>query len=292
MKIFQSPDWLGDSYISSLIPKNEFYGVLLWIKLVWLKDIDKLDVHHSWFSQELQQVESFFQRYNIYYAITRKPSNICGNEWHRVVVYSKNKKMIDFIVDNFSDPSLDIWTYLWYPQCCIQAHIKGVTIKERIKKSNWFLYQLNDTSAYESVPKEVLPPEIWGVLCRNYQYFSWWLLTWTPCSYDCQKSYEKLKKLEIFIDKIDFNYGNFLKKRLKKNVLFFDKGNWVSFDFSLTQEWKKIEIFEGFIAQEHLQSCLTNESEYKIDNDKLVIKKGSTEVSFSLGKQVFYLSFC
>lgn len=116
-----------------------------------------------------------------------------------------------------------------------------VTVYQRTKT---FSYLLNDISCYESIPEYLLAKEYNYEFTRLFQYFSGAFLTWTPCSYDCTHSIEKLKIQEYCIQREDFQYYKYILERSRKNILYFDKANWISFNQDIYSKDQKIEIYE------------------------------------------------
>ena len=234
------------TYIYDLIPKNEFYWVLSWIKPLALKNLDKCNTSDK--DKKIELLKNFFLQHNIYYFITTNPSSFCWDLWNKILVYSKNHHLLQAFEKSFSTIGWFVWKYLWYPQCCIEAHQEETYNFLEAYTCKKYSYRLNEFSNYESVPSRFLLPETNYSLTQKYQYFCWAFLTRTPCSYDCFSSIEKAQKLEEFISRFDQKFYSFILERANKNVIFFDKANWISFSQNLNSERQKIDIFEWVLS--------------------------------------------
>ena len=292
MRFIISRDFTLETHMFEVVPKNELYGVLSWIKPVGLKNLAKINLGRNVLKQWLKSLFLYFSQNKIHFFISFEPSIFCGTKKEPVLVYSLDKDILSTVKLRFSDRDIDIGKYLWYPDCCIKWSLKN-DVFIGIKKSKHFRYLLNDVAAYESVPSEILSIKINIEILAFYKYFSGSFLTWRPCSYDCQKSYDKLQVLEAYIKHHDPLYYQSLLVRSKKLCIFFDKSNWCSLEKKSTDIYQISEIFEWIFSNDEMWGSFKNSETFTLHEGELSLfdKYWKNVKKYIQGTDFFTLDF-
>ncbi len=293
MKFFLSNLYKNNTYIYDILPKNEFFWVLAWIKEVWGKDISKINFSPKEKSEvSIRKTTEFLSKYNIKYEICKNPNMSFWSQENAILVYWKNIITINDFIERINNKPL-VWAYLWYPHCCINSRWKLESFKTVFLKSKKYSYLLNDISTYESVPENLLARELNFEFTKNFKYFSGAFLTWNPCSYDCKESIKKLVILEEVIKRVDPSYYEFILKRAKKNILYFDKANWISFDENIENELCPLNIFEWVFSDSEKEKYFSK-GKYLYLKDwilTLLWEEKNQIITFAQEKDFFYIQF-
>jgi hypothetical protein len=293
MKFFFANNYKNNTYIENLIPKNEFFWVLSWVKKVGVKDISKISFWDTFtMRMYIQKLIPFFEFYHMHLAITHLEASSFWSQKNSLLVYWKNKDEVMFVASEISRfDGKWIGEYLWYPDCCIKSRMDMEPFLTVYNRTKTFSYLLNDVSSYESIPEYLLEKQCNYEFTRLFQYFSGAFLTWTPCSYDCKESIEKLKVQENLIKTEDYEYYKYIYARSHKNILYFDKANWISFENSIHERQEKIEIYEGVLFNESLLSFFSWNFSLSLVWENVFVSKWWTISQFIQGQDVFYLPF-
>ncbi len=296
MRFFFANNYPDNTYIEDLIPKNEFFWVLSWIKKVGVKDISKISFWDTFtMRMRLQNLIPFFKLYNMHLAITHFEAPSFWSQKNSLLVYWKNKDEVMTIATQISRfDGRWIGEYLGYPNCCIQSRMDMETFLTVYQRTKTFSYLLNDISSYESIPEYLLEKEYNYEFTRLFQYFSGAFLTWTPCSYDCSESIERLKIQEKLIQREDNEYYQFILKRSKKLVIYFNKSNWVSLDWFKENSFDTLRIYEGVFSDIFKGNIFSESSFYIFEKDTLILFSSEKKelLSFTQNIDFFILNFC
>jgi len=285
INFYFNKNFINNTYIYNILPKNEFYWVLSWIKKIWIKDMDKLNLDEDIKNNNLEKLKLYLSENKVFYKIVNISNEYFGKN-KNLIFYSKDNVLLNYVYDSFvkNKNNNKIALLFWYPSCC--------TNREKWYKNNDCNFLLNDMTAYESIPTDYLDSNINWKINYYYKYFSWWLITWDPCSYICNNSIKKALFLLKFIKKIDIKFYQFIFSRITKNVLYFDKWNWISFNEQLTSTKNSINIYEWIISNKKIQNDIKNKYNYLIKNNILFIYNGFLEVNrYNLDKECKYYNF-
>lgn len=247
-----------------LFPKNEFYSVLFWSKLL----------SYRWYPDKCD-IDYISNQLSLKYNLSFKKLDFENNYWKKfkILIYWKDKRLLSFFVYYYENNTNEInkedfylllkkfwildkrtlftwlskfnyssvWgVLLWYPKCCIKYH---TNIIWTLKINDWWIYDsiwyiINNT---KKQPYNIL----------NTIFHLWWrgyvqsinnndnifteslsFINHQPCSYRCIESYNiALKNLQIF-KKVDKEYFLWIFKKVNKNFIYFNTENWLALEFS------------------------------------------------------------
>lgn len=112
-------DYTNNTYLYDILWKNEFYGVLSWIKHVWIKDIDKHNIQSDpIFSENIDKLVCLFHKFNIDYKIMYWFNRLFWNNWHRILIYWRELTLVNSLCNNSDEVQAKVF---WYPNCCIKS---------------------------------------------------------------------------------------------------------------------------------------------------------------------------
>jgi len=312
-----------DDLLFWLIPKNEFYWVLFWLKPVSYRGL--------WWKEYLNNnIKIFFLKYSIKYKIM----SFKNYEWDKyfILVYSKDINLVDFFVDYYENHKcytsgkqlyISLWKYwlehiynnftfldnytfshiwwilLWYPPCCINFHLKNMN---KCNKWAWWVYDSVLTIKDNSNINNYYLNNIFNLWWRGNVYHinsndfiyteSLSLINHQTCSFKCKKSLINAIKLEKIIKKIDINYLNNIYYKIKKNYLYFNYENWLAFDYNLS--WlQELKISYWILMNSDFKNFFTVSKYIIFKKDKIYLLDINKKISFILWKEDWlkYLNF-
>ncbi len=240
MKLYSSKLDYKIWYLHNIIPKNEYYGVKYGIKLTSLRWIQENQLEN--FAKVLQ----VFKKDGIYYVIKK------DTQLWITCLYGIQKRYVDAYAQVFSFPEPS-GVFLWYPKCCILKNEGTGSENPKIafQKTNHKLhldYRVNSLFHYGwRWPVN----EIYDAGKNDSEIITeaFSFIHHQPHSYECEKSLEYWKQLEVIIKQEDTDYYNLILKKVQKIYIYYDSRNWIALenDFSWIQP---INIFEWILHDE------------------------------------------
>lgn len=153
---------------------------------------------------------------------------------------AKKAKEYDNIKTNkFSHQKLA--SLLGYPRCCIEFYEKHRPEAIKIRRDDYTLISLRNSEGF------IFPYYTNNIM----RYFESGLLTFFPCSYKCEKAIDFGKKMFKAIKKCSPEYADYLKKELRRTMIYTD--------FEGVHQLKKSVLKDNILTYSDVESTQKNQ---------------------------------